>query len=148
MWEIDLLGQCITGLYAAAVGFCFAVFYDIFKAVRKIVDCKILSIFIQDVIISLVLTLFTFILLIARCNGEVRAYVFVFEFIGFVVFRLAFSRYFLKITVKLIKLVLKINELYSSKILLLSSLIVSLWAKLSDFLKKIAKKCLIKRKNS
>lgn len=142
------MSQCITCLYAAIVGFCFAFVYDIVKSVRKSIVCDFLTVFVQDICVSLLLTLFTFLLLIARCNGEMRTYVFIFELIGFTIFRLIFSRYFIKISVKLIRLILKLKSYYSAKILLLSSLIESLSAKLSNFFKKIIKKCLIKTKNS
>ena len=146
MWEIDLLGQCVTGLYAVAVGFCFALFYDAFKAVRKCVYCSNLTVFIQDIVISLVLTLFTFLLLIARCNGEVRVYVFIFELIGFLLYRLIFSRYILKIIVKIVKLFVKFSQLYTIKISQLSSFIVLLCGKFSKFLKKVIKNVLQKEK--
>ncbi len=148
MWEIDLLGQCITGAYAVAVGFVFAFVYDIFKGYRKSVSCSRLSIFFQDIAAAAFLTLITFLLLIARCNGEVRAFVFIGEFIGFTLFRLILSRFVLKILIKFMGMLSCIKKAYRQKILLLSREVLSMLTKFAVFYKKILKKCILKRKNS
>ncbi|MEE0946467.1 MAG: spore cortex biosynthesis protein YabQ [Acutalibacteraceae bacterium] len=140
MWEINLLSQCITGGYSLIVGFCFALFYDLFKGYRKVFNSNGLSVFFQDVFVSVIITVFTFLLLIARCNGEIRGYVLVGELLGFWLYRVTLSLLFLKLIIYLYKKIAVLNRLYIKGVDDFSGIIKRLYDKMLFFCKKINKK--------
>ena len=80
MWEISIREQLLTVLYSIIVGLFLSFVFDFFKLLRQCFKHKKFLIFIEDVIFFIDATFITFMLLMARCNGEVRSFVLFFDF--------------------------------------------------------------------
>lgn len=92
MWEIDNTNQIITFLLSLCQGAVFCLLYDLIRAARKVCFNSFWSVFVTDIFVCILYAFGTFIFLIARTNGEIRGFVLVGETLGFVVFRITFSR--------------------------------------------------------
>lgn len=97
MWEINNLDQTVTFLLSIAFGILFSVLYDVFKSVRIACRLKKLTVALSDVVYFLVITLFTFCFFMLRTKGQPRAFAFFGELLGFVLWRLTLSKYFLRV---------------------------------------------------
>jgi spore cortex biosynthesis protein YabQ len=133
MWEITLKSQIITLLYGLLVGMIMSLYFDSFRILRKTFKHKDYVVFIEDIAFFFVATFITFMLLMARCNGEPRAYVLLAILLGYFLYRITLSRLILPVVVSINKFILKIF----SKIFIYASKIVSIFAqKLKNLLKK------------
>ena len=148
MWEISLSWQVISFLYALAVGAFLALFYDIFRSIRKGKKCNAVAVFFQDVFFWVVATFITFLLLIARCNGEIRGYVLIGEVIGFLLYHFTLSRFIHPVFVFIVSAVQKFYKLYFNVLSRFSDFLLKKIRFLFVFVKKTVKKLKIKRKNS
>lgn len=148
MWEISLSWQVISFSYALALGVFLALFYDIFRSIRKGKKCNAVAVFFQDVFFWLVTTFITFLLLIARCNGEIRGYILIGEFIGFLLYHFTLSRFIFPVFVFIVVSIRKFYKLYFSVLSLFSDFLLKKIRILPIFVKKTVKKLKIKRKNS
>ncbi|MBQ8740126.1 MAG: spore cortex biosynthesis protein YabQ [Clostridia bacterium] len=92
MWEINNYNQTITFLLALGLGALFCVLYDVIRAVRKVCLNSFWSVTFTDIFIWVLYAFTTFIFLVARTNGEIRGYVLAGELLGFILFRISFSR--------------------------------------------------------
>ncbi len=92
MWEIDVANQAVTFLFSLCLGGLFCAFYDIIRACHKAGFDSFLAVFITDIIFWIIYAFTTFVFLIARTNGEIRAYVIFGELTGFFLFRVSFSK--------------------------------------------------------
>ncbi len=108
MWEITVKNQLISFLCAVVVGIFLSFFFDFFRTLRQSFKHKKITVFIEDILFFLVATFITFLLLMARCNGEVRAYVIVSIVLGFFFYRITLSRLLLPVAVFLLKFFIKI----------------------------------------
>lgn len=95
-WEIDSTGQLITALLSLAVGVFLSFIYDVFKAFRLCARKSRATIFFEDIVFGLIATLICFCLLMLRTKGQVRLYVLLFLGLGFVIWRLTLSKFFIK----------------------------------------------------
>lgn len=108
MWEITVKSQLISFLCGILVGIFLSLYFDFFRTLRRSFKHKKITVFIEDILFFLVATFITFLLLMARCNGEVRAYVIVSIILGFFIYRITLSRLLLPIAVFILKLFIKI----------------------------------------
>lgn len=84
--------------------------YDVLRASRKAGFNSFLAVFVTDVLFWVVSAFVTFIFLMARTYGEVRGYVFAGEFIGFLFFRLTFSKLIFPILKFIFEIIKKIHS--------------------------------------
>ncbi len=104
--EISSFGeQMLTFLFALIMGIVICLWYDFFRIIRLCHHFKQLHIFIQDILFWVVSALLSFFLLMARCSGELRSYVFIAELAGFIICRVSLSRLIMKISGAIIKVV-------------------------------------------
>lgn len=108
MWEITVKNQLISFLCAVVVGIFLSFYFDFFRTLRRCFKHKKITVFIEDILFFLVATFITFLLLMARCNGEVRTYVIVSIILGFFVYRITLSRLLLPVAVFLLKFFIRI----------------------------------------
>jgi len=111
MWEINSNLQIATFLYSLILGVIFEIFYDVFRAMRKILSHKNIAVFIEDVVYFLVISLITFLFLLGFTNGEVRAYILFGIGVGFYLFYKLFSRYILCFLTFITKWIFKVFSL-------------------------------------
>lgn len=92
MWEINNYNQTITFLLSLCLGALFCTLYDIIRAARKVCLNSFWAVQITDIFLWVLYAFVTFVFLVSRTNGEIRGYVLAGEFLGFVLFRISFSR--------------------------------------------------------
>lgn len=95
MSQVDISQQAVSFLLAVALGAAAGVFYCFFCSLRKIGRNRPRQVFFQDIIFWLCLTVATYCLLILRCRGEIRFFVYVGMLLGFCLFRLVLFKYFI-----------------------------------------------------
>ncbi len=95
MWEISNTSQAVNILYSVVLGIIFGLIYDFFRSLRKCKPHTILSVFIEDILYFLVLSVITFIFLLAITNGQVRAYALIGILLGFLLFIFTLSKYYI-----------------------------------------------------
>lgn len=140
MWEISNNSQLFNFLLAIIAGMIFSVFYDVFRAVRICFTFKDLTVAVQDIIYFLFVSLATFCLLLITVNGQIRGYILFGIIVGFVVFKLLFSKYITKIFVFLIKILKTVFIKLSGVFSLILRLLGGIFEKIIKFITKIAKK--------
>ena len=140
MWEITISQQIYSIVYAFAVGVFFSIIYDIPKSFCILNHTKNLFVFIKDIVFSLFASFVVFLLLIARTNGAVRGYIILFIFLGFVLFRILFSKYWLKALYGFWKFSFNLNKRIRKFFLAFCSKIEQTEAFVLKKLKKILKK--------
>ncbi len=114
MWEITIKSQLTSFFCALVVGILLSVFFDFFRTLRKCIIHKKITVFIEDIIFFIIATFITFMLLMARCNGEVRAYVLISIIAGFFVYRITLSKLLFPVAAWLLNYFLKfINKIAS-----------------------------------
>ena len=95
MWEIHSQDQVITLLWSAVLGALLCMFYDVFRAWRRINKSNAVSVAVQDIFFWLISAIVTFLFMLARTCGEIRFFVFAGLISGFVLFRLSLSRFWI-----------------------------------------------------
>ena len=125
-WEINSTEQLVTTLLSLAVGVFLSFIYDIFKSFRLCSKKGKAAIFFEDIVFGLIATLVCFCLLMLRTKGQVRLYVLLFLGLGFVLWRLTLSKFFIKILLAVLRF--------------LKSVLHSLKVVFSKFAKKVAAK--------
>ena len=136
MWEINNLDQTVTFLIALLLGAAFSAVYDVFKAVRLTCHPKTISVALSDVLYFLLLSFFTFCLFMLRTKGQPRGYAFFGELLGFVVWRLTVSKYFLKILLFVFRV---LRSLFLKISLISSAFLGVIYRKITELYKKFKK---------
>ena len=148
MWEISIGFQTVSFLCAVLVGVIWATAFDCFRAVRKTVKHSAVLVFFEDLFLFLAFTFITFMLLMARCNGEVRGYILVGEAIGFILCRLTFSRLTLPFFSLILSFMLKIFSKINYHLDRFGAFLEKNTDKMWLNIKKTFKKIKVIRKNS
>lgn len=148
MWEIDLKQQLISLLCAVLLGIVLSMYSDIFRIIRKVKKHSKVSVFIEDLLFFMVSAFVTFMLLMARCNGEVRGYMILGEVLGFLLFRLTVSRITLPFFYKIISFVAGLFSKISGVLERFGAFTEEKTYKLWQNLRKIIKKVKFIRKKS
>ena len=92
MSEITFFGQT-GGLFSAIVmGVILCLFYDLLRIFRLAVPPGKILAFFEDVLWFFIAAVVTYLVCLAKCNGEVRSYVLIGEGVGFLLCRLTLSR--------------------------------------------------------
>lgn len=100
--------QLLSIIVSFLLGLGFAFLYDLVKAWRRVKKSNRLAVFFQDVIYFFLISLVTFLFLLAFSRGEIRAYVLLPIFLGFVVWSLLISKYICRFFVKIISFIFEI----------------------------------------
>ncbi len=148
MWEISLKQQVISFLYALLVGVLWALFFDFFRALRRVASHSGIIIFVEDLFSFIIFTFVTFMLLMARCNGEVRGYMIAGEAFGFLIYRLVLSRYIMSVLTFFFSFFAKAFRIFGEWTERFGAFLEENTGKLWQNLKKFIKKLKVMRKNS
>ena len=108
MWEISVNNQIVTFLLSILLGFLICAFYDVFRAIRRFGFNSFSATFVSDIIFWVESAFITFLFLLVRTNGEPRGYVMIAAVIGFSVFRILFSKYWLMLLIFLMRAIIGI----------------------------------------
>lgn len=112
MWEINSSGQYISFLYSFILGNAMGFIYDVFRFDRALFKRSNFFVFIQDILFWLICAFAFFSFSVVFASGQIRGYLLVGLLLGFLFFRLTFSRLFLLLTSPIKKLVKIINKNY------------------------------------
>ena len=96
MWEIHAALQAATFVYSIILGALLCMLYDFMSAWRTVWHSTAVTVFFHDIFFWLVSALVTFLFLLARSYGELRLYVFVGETLGFALFKMSVSPFWLR----------------------------------------------------
>lgn len=105
-----------TQLFILCIGFGFflGIIYGILTGVREILFKSDLSVFVQDIIISIIFTVLVFLFLLCVCSGEIRFYTLLALVLGFIIYYFTFgyliSVLLSKISIGIIKLKIKTKK--------------------------------------
>ncbi len=146
MWDTTISLQPKIFLYSLVLGIIISVFFDFFRALRKIKDFSDLIVFFQDIIFFVIVTPTVFIFLLAFTYGVMRAYVFVGIIAGFVIWRITLSRYYLTFLVWIFSFTSKILHYTNGKVSALTDKIILFFEENLKKLVKIVKKAVFLRK--
>lgn len=148
MWEIDIKSQLLGFLYFCCLGAFFCLLYDVLRAVRRVKDFSSNDVFLQDILYFLVITPITFCFLLSITNGQPRAYTVLGLIIGFIVWRVSFSRLLFKVLTKLFEIIFKLLSLVKRLFHSIFSEISILACKTKEIYKKILKNVVKDRKKA
>lgn len=94
MWEINSLSQLIGFMYSALFGIICCLAYDLLRAFRAVTRPHNITVFIQDILFSVLCAFACFCLLLAITLGEIRIFVFAGIAVGFFICRFTLSKAF------------------------------------------------------
>ena len=140
MWEISVGNQVATLALSLCLGFILCLIYDVLRAMRKTGFNSFLAVFITDILFWIFVAFITFIFLMSRTNGEIRAYVLLGELIGFIVFRFTASKLWFKSLCVCFKLFVRVKRFLRRKTNII-------YLKLENFITRFLKQTLLKSKN-
>lgn len=119
MWEISNLGQSTAFLWAMMLGGGLSVVYDLFRLDRLIFKRSVLSVALADILFFIISSISVFCLLLITTNGQIRAFILGGVLLGFLFFRLTFSKlmdWLLKPIKKAVNFIRKKYNLFIEKI--------------------------------
>lgn len=108
MWEIDLYDQITTFLLSLSLGAVFALVFYFGEAVRVANNISKIRIWINDISYFAVSAIITYCFLLSRSNGEIRGYIIVGIVLGWWLFKIVFSKHFVKFLTIIINSINKI----------------------------------------
>jgi len=97
MWEVSNSLQLLNLLRSVVFGIIFCLFYDVLRSLRKVFNFSDFAVFFQDIAVSVILAITTFVFLLSITNGMLRMFVIVGMALGFLVSRLTISRLFFRV---------------------------------------------------
>lgn len=83
MWEIDLNSQIQSFLLSLIVGAGFCIVFDVVNILEEKLSFSKTAVFVADIFLFISFAFFEFCFFLATENGEIRAFVFIGEGIGF-----------------------------------------------------------------
>ncbi len=93
---LDIGEQANLFLLAFYIGIFSAILYDIFRVIRKVFAHKNYLVYIEDFLFWIIVTCCFYYIFLHKNNGEIRFYLLLGLFIGFLLFILTLSRFFRK----------------------------------------------------
>ncbi len=104
---LSLSNQAYIFFISIIIGLIIGFLYDFFRLLRKIVNHKNSTVYIEDFIFWLLSTFISFYILLHKNNLEFRFYLLLGIFLGLIFYFLCISHFVMNITIKAIKLILK-----------------------------------------
>lgn len=116
MWEINNGFQALSFIYSIISGIMLAVFYDIFKAFRISFKLSYIFIFFTDISYYIVTAIASFFFFLSVSDGEIRFYILFGFTVGFLIWRITLSRFFLFIFKYILVTISRVLNYLSNKI--------------------------------
>ena len=89
-------------------GIIIGIFFDVFRILRKSFKTSDLITYIEDIIFWICTGLFLLYIIFTFNNGEIRSYIIIGILIGILIYMLTISKYFIKLSVTIIRFIKKI----------------------------------------
>ena len=142
------VSQINTAAISIICGIFLCLLYDVFRILRVANRPSKLSIFVQDIVYSITAAFVTFFLLLIRCSGEIRFFVFICELIGFSMCRFTVSILIMLISNRIIYCIKAVINLIITKIFRpinlffdkIKQYLLKKTTKAIEFIKKLLKK--------
>lgn len=112
-----ILSQLYSLLIFTITGIIIGVFFDIFRILRRSFKTPDIITYIEDILFWIFTGVFFITVLFKFNNGEIRSYVLLGLIFGIIVYMIIISKYFIKINIKIIKIIKK-TLAYPIKIIL------------------------------
>lgn len=96
-----MFNQLTTFFIYVISGMAICIFYDVFRVLRKSIKTSNVVTYIEDVIFCVVIGTFLIWEIFKISYGELRSYIFIGLLLGGIIYLLTFSKYFIKINVKI-----------------------------------------------
>lgn len=153
MWEINSYNQYTCFLYSIIMGAAVEIVYDLFKIDRALFKRNKVFIFLSDILFWIITSFILFSFCVVFSNGQIRGYIIFGTLIGFIIFRLTFSKAIWCLIKPARKLINKLSIIYLNLINNISLIIsrTTLWIRKitkNPFLNKKEKNNQIIKKNS
>ncbi len=103
-----ILSQLYSLLIFTITGIIIGVLFDIFRILRRSFKTPDIITYIEDILFWILTGIFFIIILFKFNNGEIRSYVLLGLISGIVMYMFIISKYFIKISVNIIKIIKKI----------------------------------------
>ncbi len=104
---LSLSNQAYMFFISIVIGLIIGFLYDFFRLLRKIVNHKNTTVYIEDTIFWLLSTFISFYILLHKNNLEFRFYLLLGIFLGLIFYFLCISHYVMLMTIKTIRIILK-----------------------------------------
>lgn len=142
-----ILNQANLFLIFTINGILIGLLFDIFRILRKSFKTSDIITYTEDLIFWILTGLLLLYSIFTFSNGEVRFYMFLAVFCGCLIYMLLFSKYFININVKIIKIIKKIVSIIFTPINLTIKFIKKLLIKPINFITINISKFKIKSQN-
>ena len=86
-------------------GIIIGLFFDIFRILRKSFKTSDIITYLQDFIFWIITAIILLYSVFKFSNGEIRLYMFIADFLGCIIYMLQFSKYFIKINLKIVNVI-------------------------------------------
>lgn len=93
----------ISFLVAVATGGILCLIYDFFRILRIAFKSKTITVFFEDLLFFFICGVVTYCVLLLRCSGRLRFFIFAGEVIGFIIIRLTLSRLIVLVFTRVIR---------------------------------------------
>ena len=93
--------------YSLVLGLILGMIYDIFKLFRLVFNSKKWSIFFQDILYFIIISLITFFFIIIFNKGEIRYYILIGQFIGWGIYYISCGRIVYKYSKNFLRIIKK-----------------------------------------
>lgn len=107
---IDSLSDVLSVFISLLFGVVISLIYDLFKSYRIAYKSSNVLIIVQDILFSIISAVLTYLLLYICVKGEIRWFVLIFELIGFIIYKIYFSK-------TIVKFIVNINLFVKKKII-------------------------------
>ncbi|MDF2566818.1 MAG: yabQ [Oscillospiraceae bacterium] len=154
--EVSISEQSLIFLYSCVLGIGLGIVYDIFRIIRLAIKTGPIIIFIQDTIYFMVAAFSTFTFLLFFTDGQIRVYVLIGEFLGWILYYFTMGKLVInasKFIIKIIKIIFKwIYKIFIRPFVIIFSYIYhkicELFVNISRIFKKVSqkRKFLLKKK--
>jgi len=100
--------QLLTSLYALLLGAALGVVYDIFRSLRLVGFKTFVLVFLEDVLFFAICTISLFSFYMQFSDGKFRIYIFIFTFVGFIIYYLTVGKLVIFLIQKIYNFLVKI----------------------------------------
>lgn len=112
MWEISSNEQYLCFIYSMCLGAFLGLIYDFFKIDRNVFKRRKLTVVFQDILFWIISAFMFFSFSIVFSNGQIRAYLLLGSFLGFLIYRMTLSKILILIIVPFKKINFIIKKQY------------------------------------
>ena len=141
MWEINNTFQVLSFIYSLVLGAIFSLLYDVIKSFRLTIKPSATLVFILDIIYFIFIAFISFLFYLSVTDGEIRFYILLGLFLGFLIIRFTISKLFVFLLTKIFGFIFsvfkKVNYCFFTLADTISSVFLKIFNKITYFIKKI-----------